>query len=635
MQKKQDVIKVLSDRDWLLKRGHNIIGSLQPVKTDSYLFDVESQKFDWVSYSYIPGLVKIINEIIDNSIDVAIKSEFKFANEISVEITDKKVIVKDNGYGIPVVKNEEDEYLPVVAWGKARAGSNFENDEDRTHAGMNGIGSYAAVVYSKKFIGETDDGSARLKVTFKDNALDYTTEESETKLQGTSVTFYPDLDRFGVKEIDDLHRSLIYQRILNLSVLYPEIKFKFNKRMVNLNPKKFLSYFSEHFEFMQEDNYLIAVFPNEDSDFKFHTYVNALALPKGGNHINYVTGKIVDALREKLIKRYKSIKPGDIKNKLSVLVFFKNFHNPKFDGQTKELLTNTQKEITTFLSDGNEEITKDWDRFNNKIIKNKSLTEPIIDIYKAKMLVDEKKKLKDAQKKVDEPEKYWPATDVKKNFFCAEGDSAINAIIAEITRAENGFFPLKGVPLNVVKDKSKVASNAEIKQLATILGIDLTKYDNRDLEYENLIIAADKDVDGDHITGILLGFFKTYCPWYLENGKVFRFITPLITIYKKNGSVHEFIFSMEEYEAWRAKNDPKNTKYIYDYKKGLGTLEEQEWEELFKRFPLEQLLQPLHLQDSEDAERELQELINWLDENSDFRKEKIQEKIGEFDINIL
>lgn len=634
MSHKKDLIQELSDRDWLLKRGHNIIGSLQSVKAESYLFNADTEKFQWISYEHIPGLTKIINEIIDNSIDVAIKSDFQYANEISIELSSTKAIIKDNGYGIPVEVGPDGTYIPVIAWGRARAGSNFEDDEDRTHAGMNGIGSYATVVFSKNFTGITDDGKKRLKVKFKDNGLSYETIETESIEQGTSVVFTPDLSRFNLTEISELHQSLIYQRILNLSVMYPEIKFKFNKRVVNLNAKKFLSYFSDDFEFMEEDNYLIAVFPNEASDFKFHTYVNALWLPKGGNHINYITGKIVDDIRSRLVRRYKSIKPGDIKNKLSILVFFKGLSNPKFDGQTKELLTNSQKDVTSFMS-ANVDLTKDWDKFATKIYKNKEIIEPIIDIYKAKMIVDEKKKLKTALKQQDLPEKYWPATKINKNLFIAEGDSAINAVIAEVGRSINGFFPLKGVPLNVIKDKSKVSSNLEIKQLAGILGIDLTDYDNINLEYQNLIIAADKDVDGDHITGLILGFFKTYCPWYLDNGKVFRFVTPLITVYKKDGSVFDFIFSMKEYDLFISKNDPKHSKYIYDYKKGLGTLEEQEWEALFKMFSLDELLQPLHLLGSDDPDAEIQELNNWLDEDSEFRKSQIQNKLNDFDINLI
>ena len=627
----KDKIKVLSDREWLLIRGHNIIGSLQPIKQQAFLYNIELHKFEWREYEYIPGLVKIINEIIDNSLDVAIKSNFKYANQISVEVTTNKVTITDNGYGIPVVQNEDGKWMPEIAWGQARAGSNFENDEQRESIGMNGIGSFATTVFSKKFVGITDDGKKRLKVTFKNNASESSVEIQKTKVSGTSVSFYPDLERFGVTEIDDLHRALIYQRLLNLSIIYPEIKFKFNKRLIKLDAKKFLSMFSEHFEFIEEDNYLIAVFPNDTYDFNFHTYVNGLWLEKGGNHINFISGKIVDEIRQKLIRRYKSIKPGDIKNKISLVVFFRNFKNPKFDSQTKEFLTNTQKEITTFLNFNEPEFKKDWERFTTKVYKNKSIIEPITDLYNAKMLIEEKKKLKAATKKTDAPEKYWPAIKENKYLFLSEGDSAINPIISEVGREKTGFFPLKGVVLNVVRDRSKIARNEEIKHISSILGIDLTQ-DSSELTYENIVIAVDSDVDGDHIAGLLLGFFKEFAFSYLKEGKIFKFITPIVTIKDKKNN-YTFAFTFKEYNKFREEKDPTGTKYIYDYKKGLGSMQEDEWHELFKQYTIEELLQPLHLKESEEPQEELEELQKWLSDDSEFRKSKILQKILDFDIN--
>jgi len=627
-------IKELNDRDWLLLRPHNIIGSMQPITQQAFLYNPIEKKFKWSEYEYVPGLAKIINEIIDNSIDVAIKSNFEFANEISIEITDTKVVVTDNGYGIPVERTPEGKWLPEIAWGRARAGSNFEDDEKRVSAGVNGIGSFATTVFSKKFTGVTDDGKNRAVITFKNNCESNTADIQPSKGHGTTVSFFPDLARFGMDTIDELHKSLIRQRILNLSVMYPQIRFKFNKRIVKLDAKKFLGLFSDTFEYIEEDNYLIGIFPNEAADFAFHTYVNSLWLEKGGNHISFLAGKIVDELRNRLVRRYKSIKPGDIKNKISTVIFFRNFPNAKFDGQTKEFLTNTQKEITSFLNFNDSQNKKDWERFTTKLYKNKDIIDPITDLYNAKMLIEEKKRLKAATKKQDTPEKYWPATKGNKYLFLSEGDSAIGAITAELGRDYNGFFPLKGVPLNVVKDRSKVAKNAEIKQIASILDIDLSTNVNNDLSYENIVIASDRDVDGSHIAGILLGLFLTYSPEYLKKGKIFLFVTPLVTILNKKGQ-YKFMFTMEEYNTFRQKYDPKGNKFIYDYKKGLGSMKEEEWAALFKQFPLEELLQPLHLKDSSNPKEEIDELVNWLADNADFRKEKIITRIKDFDINAV
>ena len=630
---KKGEIKELSDSDWLLKRGHNVIGSLQPIQQSAYLYNPIDKKFEWQTYEFVPGLVKIINEILDNSIDVAIKSNFKYANEISIEITDNKIQVKDNGFGIPVKDSGNGVILPVIAWGRARAGSNFDDDEERTSIGMNGIGSFSTVVFSKKFVGITDDGSKRAKVTFKNNMESTDVEILDSSEQGTHVSFFPDLKRFGMETIDELHKALVFQRILNLSMLYPEIRFKYNKRLVKLDAKKFLGLFSDNFEFLEEDNYLIAVFNNQDADFNFHTYVNGLWLEKGGNHLNFITSKLTDDIRQKLIRKYKSMKPGDIKNKLSVVVFFRNFKNPKFDSQTKEFLTNTQKEITSFLSFNEPEFKKDWDKFIVRVYKDKSIIDPITDLYNAKMLIEEKKKLRDASKKGDDPEKYWPATDENKYLFLAEGDSAIGAITAELGRDTKGFFPLKGKPLNVLNaTPAAISKNSEIKAIASILGIDLSSRDNKDLTYDNIVISPDMDVDGIHIAGLLLGMFATFTPDYLNQGKVFLFITPLITVLNSKKQL-KFLFTMTEYDEFIKKYDPKGTKFIYDYKKGLGSMTDDEWKALFEQFKLEELLQPLHLKGSKNPEEELKELVSWLADDSDFRKTKILNKIRDFDIN--
>ena len=615
---------------------------MQPIEQNSFLYDPKEKRFKWSTYEYIPGLIKIINEIIDNSVDVAIKSNFTSATEITIDINHNKVQITDNGYGIPVTQNQAGVWTPVIAWGRARAGSNFEDDEERVSAGVNGIGSFATTVFSKKFIGVTDDGNKRLKVTFKDNCKSHEVEVGPSQGHGTQVSFFPDLKRFNVEEISLLHQSLIFQRILNLSMMYPEIRFKFNKRLVKLDAKKFLSLFSSDYEFIEEDDYMIAVLSNESADFNYHTYVNSLWLERGGNHVQFVASKITDALRSKLIRKYKSMKPGDIKNKMTIIVFFRQFPNSKFDSQTKEFLTNTQGEITSFLnsSQAGQDTTnrkKDWEKFYQKIYKNKSIMDPITDLYNAKMLIEEKKLLRKAVRQVDLPDKYWKATEEYKRLFLAEGDSAIGAVSSAVGREENGFFPLKGVPLNVVKDKSKLAKNPELQQLASILGLDFTNRDNRDLVYENVVFAVDADVDGAHIAGILLGLFIQYAPWYLENSRVFLFKTPLVTIAKKNGELVKALFTMDEYHTFRKKKDQDGHKFIYDYKKGLGSLDDADWDFLFKHHTLDDLLQPLHLDKLKviDSKDQIQELLSWLSDDSQFRKDKVLDKIGDFDINAV
>ena len=162
--------KELTDREWLLLRPHNIIGSIQTKKTTGFILH-DDGKFHYEDFHVVPAFLKIVNEIIDNSVDVFIDSGGKSATKIEIDITDTIVKVKDNGFGIPVRK-EGSVYLPEILWGRPRAGSNFEDDENREAMGMNGVGSYATAVFSKKFTGITCDGKKKMTVKFFNN-LDF------------------------------------------------------------------------------------------------------------------------------------------------------------------------------------------------------------------------------------------------------------------------------------------------------------------------------------------------------------------------------------------------------------------------------------------------------------------------------
>ncbi len=112
-------------------------------------------------------------------------------------------------------------------------------------------------------------------------------------------------------------------------------------------------------------------------------------------------------------------------------------------------------------------------------------------------------------------------------------------------------------------------------------------------------------------------------------------MTPLVTIAKKNGQRIESLFTMGEYHEFRKKKDPDGSKFVYTYMKGLGSLSIEDWDFLFQNYKLEDLMLPLHLKDSSDPEGELEELRNWLSGVSQFRKDKVQDKIGDFDINAV
>lgn len=414
MKTQHDEFKVLTDREHLLHRPAMYIGSTDFEFQNDFL--IQNDKIEFSEFKIVPGLCKIINEIIDNAIDEAIKTNFKFSTEISVNIDKDKVQVQDNGRGIPV-KKIQDFYQPYLSWGKAKAGSNF-NDDNHTQIGMNGVGSFATNVFSKRFIGETSDKYNYYKVEFKDNASTFKDSIKPSKENGTTVTFYPDLDRFKVKEIDETHQNYIYQRLLCLSIIFPKIRFKFNKRVLKVKTfKDFIKMFSNNdnnFEIYETDNIKLAILPNPTDDFKHFTYINGLKIKDGGVHVDSIMKNITNILREKL-KRYKTLKPADIRNKLQLVCFISNFPNPKFNSQTKEKLTNSEGEFNQFAN-------IDY-KFVNKIYKNKAFIDPIVEIYNIKKEFENRKALKDLKKtKRIKSDKFYKATKDEKYILICEGD---------------------------------------------------------------------------------------------------------------------------------------------------------------------------------------------------------------------
>jgi DNA gyrase/topoisomerase IV subunit B len=588
--------KKLSEREHILKRPSMYIGAVDLTTSNEYI--AEDNSIQYKEVKYVPALIKIINEIIDNSVDVAIKTNFKSSNIINVKMDSKTIQVNDNGTGIPVKKTGE-HYIPELCWGHARAGSNFDDDANRTQIGMNGVGSFATNCFSSKFIGKTDDGTHSYTITFTNNAESFKEMIKDTSgTTGTEVKFYPDLDRFGLTEIDDVHQNIIKQRLINLSMSYPEITFKFNSRKINVSSfKKYISLFSEHSEIYEDEDYKFAVIPNHEDDFRQFSYVNGLKIPDGGTHIDIITNNTVRYLREKLVKKYKSIKPGDIKNKLMVVAFLKNVPNTKFNSQSKEKITNSIAEITKYFGD------IDWDKFNSKLFRNKEILDPITEVYRIKEEFKKRQELKNLNKttKRIKSEKYRPATKVKKYLIIAEGASAVGGLMPVLGREECGFYELKGKPINAYSSsQGKFTGNKELSELYQII---------QNEGYQYIVYGTDQDLDGIHIRGLLCGFVQRYLDEYKD--KVCILQTPVQAV-KKNRKLLRWTYEL---------NDPSfkiNKGEDSKYYKGLGSWPEKDLEYVIQTDGLQKMIEPLVFDNDELMD-------DWLsDKKADKRKEYIQ-----------
>jgi len=634
MKMQENKIIKLNDIEHALLRAPMYIGAITPqkIKRPIIVSSEDHQKIVIDEIEYIPGLLKLMRELLDNSIDEYLRTQGNYANKISIIIDDEKFVVEDNGRGIPIKPaydsqgNEiPDSLMPLMAWTNLKAGSNFDDSNtSNTSIGQNGVGSSLATIFSKKFIGETDDGNKFFKVTCKNNMqdVDYKVTDSKKKM-GTKVTFYPDLERFKLDKIDEIYKDLIYFDLIFLSVTYPEIQFKFNGKVIKINNLNSVNklFFDGKLNIIESDNVSIAV--GGSDTYNFIHFVNGVNAYEGGSTLEYVERRILIPVTEKLQKRYKNIKFADVRNKIFLIVVYRNIPNPRFTSQMKTATTNTPSK---FPEIANEVLEIAKSRFIDKIYKDKSITGPIIDFYKAKEMVQDKKEIDKTLKKIKTPVKYWKAGKQKKYFIISEGDSAIGSIINGVGRDFYGFYPIKGKTSNVLKDPKKLKTDKELMEIAKILGIDFSGNQEK-LEYENIVIGADADFDGFHINILLVSYFYMTAQTYLKTGKIHSFRTPIVVIYK-NDKIDKMIFDFQELKEFEKSEEAKGC--VFDYKKGLGSLTEEEWEEMFKRYSFEDLL--LTFKFTEEDEKTL---LAWMQEDREYRKNIIKKNIELFDINAV
>lgn len=630
--------EVLTGRDQIRRRPQMWIGSMDPVTQE--MFIASDAKVERKSVTYIPAFKKICDEVLDNAIDALLENES--GGTIKVKMTEDYVSISDDGSGIPVIKKKlteaelkslpeeeakrlADSYLPEIAWTRLFSGTNFSDGEDKKTIGAHGVGSKATAIFSTKFVGHTDDGKKSCVVTAV-NGL----ESSKCKVKptsgstGTTVEFWPDLAAFKLKTIEQVYMDLMYQRLLCLAITFPSIKFSFNGRKINVNAKKFLKMFSEDIEFEIFDKGFVGVFPNAEDEFNFFTYVNGMHMSRGGAHIDHISWNVVNPIREKLVKKFKSIKPADIKNRLTMVVFLRDFPSPKFDSQTKETLTNATSEVGKYLGD-----SIDFEKFGKTILKNEAIIGPIVETFKIKEELKARSELKKIKKVKVRSDKYMSPIGAQKYLFLCEGASAQASLAGCLGRNGFGYYACRGLPINAVGGSiQKIAANQEFKDVMNLLELDITKdAKDKSISFEKIVIACDQDLDGTHLSSMLIGWWRRFAPNLFNEGKICKLQTPLVIVKDSKDNIKEYFYTLDDFKAWEKKNP--NTKLNIIYQKGLGSMERSDIDWLIAHNGgVDNLLYELRQDDDAFKNIDL-----WLTGDAAPRKEKLYNY--SFDINSI
>jgi len=592
MNKTEQIIEE-TQRESIINRPYNLAGSIKRVKKER--FNITQDNISFSLSSTVPALIKLFMESLDNPIDVAIKGG---CDIIDIKVDNKSIRVKDNGYGVST-EMQGDESVLYKAFCKYNTSSNYQDKKGQGQKGVNGIGIKLCTTLSTLFEVTSEDINGKLKITATENNLNHKIKElKKTGKTGVEVYFEPDFNIFEINEIDEEHINKMYEYTLMQALTYPDIKFKFNGKNVKIKPKQFISLLSENAVILEEEKYFIAVLPSESGEFRQLSYINGLEISKGGSHIDYVMDNIVRNLRGKIQKKYKSIKPSDIKNKLNIVIIGRDMKHIDWEGQVKDTIASTSANIREYFKD------IDLVKFSDKVYRNKAITEGIIDYFRIAEEFKKKQELKglNKTKKKIKSEKYTRAVGIPKMLFIAEGDSAANSVAKIMGRDGNAFYALKGKPLNSYSaSQSKFTSNKELTELYQIVQSE---------NWEKIVITSDSDLDGFAINGLLFGFFFRYLGSYLRENKIYRLNTP-VAISKKGKKITDWVYDFDKIADLSG-----DVKYL----KGLGSLTTEILETVIKKDGFDNML--MQFQYTEDSEESIDDWYSG--DKADKRKTMVQ-----------
>ncbi len=577
-KKIEDKYKVLDQISHILLRPGTYVGSNKP--STSTRFIIEDNKAVRKEIKFIPSFLKIFDEVVTNSVDEHKRNIKLNRIDINIDLKLNKISVRDNG-GIPVlIHKEHNQYVPEVIFGNLMSGSNYDDTEERTVAGLNGLGSKLTNVFSSKFTISTCDGKNSFLQTFENNMRDRNKPVvKKSNKPHTEITFFPDLKQFGMDSIDNDHYLMMEKRIYDLAGCNNSIKFYFNGKLINTSSfEDYVKVYTDDYfyETNKDKTWSIGV-SLSDNGFQQVSFANSTETYDGGTHVDYIMGQIISELREYFSKKHKvDIKPNELKSHI-FLFLNSTIINPSFSSQTKEKLITEIKDFGFVY-----EVSK---KLIQQILKSE-IVNSILDWIERKKDADDNKLQRDLNKKISKikVEKLIDAKG-KDRWKCSlglfEGDSAAGAFRKYRTPEIMGAFSLKGKFINVSEiSNTKLSQNKEAVDLMAAIGLKLGQPINiKDLRYGRVLIFTDADFDGNSISALLINFFHKYWPDMFERRMIYKVETPILVAIPKNKKLKKLLFyTQAEYSEWELKSNVKD--YEIKYKKGLAALVDDEYNDI-------------------------------------------------------
>ena len=540
------------------------------------------------------GLHHLVYEVVDNSIDEALAGH---CDKITVTINENNSITtKDNGRGIPIgIHKKEGVSALEVVMTKIGAGGKFDKDSYKVSGGLHGVGvscvnalseSLIAIVYRDGKIWKQEYERGKVKAPVA--------AVGETNETGTEVTFRPDPEIFN--QILEYDYDILSLRMRELSYLNKGIKIEINDKRRKDDHGEFISEtfesregLKEFIHFLDENREAIigdviamegeknsvpvevAMIYNTSFSENLHSYVNNINTHEGGTHLSGFRRGLTTTLKKYadnsgLLDKLKfDIAGDDFREGLTAIISVK-VSEPQFEGQTKTKLGN--RDVTSAVSQAVSEMLENYLEENPNDAK--TIVQKVILAAQARHAARKAREMiqrKTVMSGGGLPGKLSDCSEQDPKLcevFLVEGDSAGGTAKQGRDRNFQAILPLRGKILNVEKAmQHKVFENEEIRNIYTALGVTIgTEEDSKalnleKLRYHKIVIMCDADVDGSHISTLILTFFFRYMKELIESGYIYIATPPLYLV--KKGQKKDY--------AW---NDDQRDQLFKQYGNGAS-----------------------------------------------------------------
>jgi len=521
------------------------------------------------------GLHHLVYEVVDNSIDEAMAGH---CSEIFIQInTDKSISIEDNGRGIPVgIHKKEGVSALEVVMTKIGAGGKFDKDSYKVSGGLHGVGVSVVNALSEVLTANVYRDGKEYQQIYKKGKPDSKVKEiGKSDKTGTLITFKPDKDIF--KEVIDFEYDILSNRMRELSFLNKGITIsltdnreeteKGEKKSEIFHSKEGLSEFIKYIDKSREpiisniikmesekNNITVEVAMIYNSSFSenLHSYVNNINTYEGGTHLSGFRRGLTHTLKKYadasgLTDKLKfDIAGDDFREGLTAIISIK-VAEPQFEGQTKTKLGN--REVSSAVSQAVSKMLENYLEENPD--DSKIIVQKVVLAAQARHAARQAREM--IQRKTvmtggGLPGKLSDCSEtdpMKCEVFLVEGDSAGGTAKQGRDRFFQAILPLRGKILNVEKaQQHRVFENEEIRNIYTALGVSVgTEEDNKalnleKLRYNKVIIMCDADVDGSHISTLILTFFFRYMRELVERGNIYIATPPLYLVKKGNKKLY-------------------------------------------------------------------------------------------------